>query len=131
VAIDPKHLSEDPKVLQQMVPDLMTQLDREFRERNKIESLLRELLDAKRNRKSEQLSADQLALFAAACQVRRAAAEGADTTEGPGDDDQNVKPGASDGTHKREQRPAVASAAPQARAPHARFGGFRKALPGL
>jgi transposase len=79
----------------------MTQLDREFSERNKIESLLRELLDAKRNRKSEQLSADQLALFAAAWQARQAAAEGADTTEGPDDDDQNVKPGASDGTQKR------------------------------
>ena len=48
-----------------MVLDLMEQLDREFTERSKIESLLRELLDAKRNRKSEQLSADQLALFAA------------------------------------------------------------------
>ena len=58
MAIDPKHLPEDPKILQQMVLDLMTQLDREFSERNKIESLLRELLDAKRNRKSEQLSAD-------------------------------------------------------------------------
>lgn len=84
-----------------MVLDLMTQLDREFSERNKIESWLRELLDAKRNRKSEQLSADQLALFAAAWQARQAAAEGADTTEGPDDDDQNVKPGASDGTQKR------------------------------
>jgi transposase len=101
VAIDPKHLPEDPKVLQQMVLDLMTQLDREFSERNKIESLLRELLDAKRNRRSEQLSADQLALFAAAWQARQAAAEGADTTEGPDDDDQNVKPGASEGTQKR------------------------------
>jgi len=101
VAIDPKHLPEDPKVLQQMVLDLMTQLDREFSERNKIESLLRELLDAKRNRKSEQLSADQLALFAAAWQARQAAAEGADTTEGPDDDDPDVKPGASDGTQKR------------------------------
>ena len=49
-----------------MVLDLIAQLDREYTERNKIESLLRELLDAKRNRKSEQLSADQLALFAAA-----------------------------------------------------------------
>ena len=46
-----------------MVLDLMAQLDREFTERNKIEALLRELLDAKRNRKSEQLSDDQLALF--------------------------------------------------------------------
>jgi hypothetical protein len=57
VAIDPQHLPEDPKVLQQMVLDLMAQLDREFSERNKIESLLREMLDAKRLRKSEQLSA--------------------------------------------------------------------------
>jgi hypothetical protein len=58
VAIDPKHLPDDPKVLQRMVLDLIAQLDREFSERNKIESLLRELLDAKRNRKSEQLSTD-------------------------------------------------------------------------
>ena len=75
MAIDPKHLPEDPKVLQQMVLDLMAQLDRESTERNKIESLLRELLDARRNRKSEQLSADQLALFAAAWQARQAEAE--------------------------------------------------------
>ena len=38
VAIDPKHLPEDPQVLQQMVLDLMAQLDREFTERNKIET---------------------------------------------------------------------------------------------
>jgi hypothetical protein len=55
MAIDPKHLPEDPKILQQMVLDLMGQLDREFTERHKIESLLRELLDAKRGRKSERL----------------------------------------------------------------------------
>ena len=58
-----------------MVLDLMTQLDREFSERNKIETLLRELLDARRSRKSEQLSADQLALFAAEWQARQAEAE--------------------------------------------------------
>ncbi|MGI8743603.1 MAG: hypothetical protein ACR2NN_13735 [Bryobacteraceae bacterium] len=74
MAIDPKHLPEDPGILQRMVLDLMAQLDREFAERNKIETLLRELLDAKRNRKSEQLSADQLALFAAAWQAREAEA---------------------------------------------------------
>ena len=49
VALDPKHLPENPQVLQQMVLDLMAQLDREFTERNKIEALLRELLNAKRN----------------------------------------------------------------------------------
>ena len=64
MAFDPKHLPEDPKTLQQIVLDLMAQLDRESSERTKIETLLRELLDSKRNRKSEQLSVDQLALFA-------------------------------------------------------------------
>lgn len=75
MAIDPKYLPEDPKVLQQMVLDLMAQLDRESTERAKIETLLRELLDAKRGRKSEQLSADQLALFAELLQARQAPAE--------------------------------------------------------
>src|SRR4051794_17964522 len=60
-----------------MVLDLMAQLDREFTERNKIEALLRELLDARRNRKSEQLSADQLALFEAVWQARQAETEAA------------------------------------------------------
>ena len=53
----------------------MAQLDRESSERTKIETLLRELLDSKRNRKSEQLSVDQLVLFAAAGEARQAAAE--------------------------------------------------------
>jgi len=86
VAIDPKHLPEDPKTLQQMILDLMAQLDREFTERGKIETLLRELLDARRNRKSEQLSTDQLALFAAAWQARQAAAE-PESSAGPDDED--------------------------------------------
>ena len=70
-----------------MVLDLMAQLDREFTERNKIEALLRELLDAKRSRKSEQLSADQLALFAAVWQARQAEAEAAAAPEHSDDDD--------------------------------------------
>jgi hypothetical protein len=92
VAIDPKHLPEDPKILQQMVLDLMTQLDREFNERNKIESLLRELLDAKRNRKSEQLSADQLAWFAAAWQARQATGQPSESKDNPDDDDDPAMP---------------------------------------
>ncbi|HUE01849.1 MAG TPA: hypothetical protein VMR62_19915 [Bryobacteraceae bacterium] len=63
MALDPKHLPEDPQILQRMVLDLMAQLDRESAERTQIQNLLRELLDAKRSRKSEQLSQDQLALF--------------------------------------------------------------------
>src|SRR5271155_4550442 len=70
-----------------MVLDLMAQLDRESTERNKIEALLRELLDSKRNRKSEQLSVDQLALFATAWQARQAASEPPPKTDGPDDQD--------------------------------------------
>src|SRR5260221_12139745 len=70
-----------------MVLDLMAQLDREFTERNKIEALLRELLDARRNRKSEQLSTDQLALFAAAWEARRAETEAAPKPDDSDDDD--------------------------------------------
>src|SRR2546422_5895473 len=85
-----------------MVLDLMTQLDREFSERNKIESLLRELLDAKRNRKSEQLSTDQLALFAAAWQARQAEAEASQGTDNPDDDDDGAKPGAGQEVPKKK-----------------------------
>jgi transposase len=99
VAIDPKHLPEDPKVLQQIVLDLMAQLDRESTERNKIEGLLRELLDARRNRKSEQLSADQLALFAAAWQARQAEAEGPAAPDSSDDDD--ATPGAGSSAPKK------------------------------
>ena len=70
----------------------MAQLDREFTERSKIEALLRELLDARRNRKSEQLSTDQLALFEAAWQARQADAEPIEPDSS--DDDPNATPGA-------------------------------------
>jgi transposase len=101
VSIDPKHLPEDPQVLQQMVLDLIAQLDREFTERNKIESLLRELLDEKRNRKSEQLSTDQLALFATAWQARQAVADTSQETDGVDDDDDQTQPGAGEGNPKK------------------------------
>jgi transposase len=82
-----------------MVLDLLVQLDREFAERSKIEALLRELLDARRNRKSEQLSADQLALFAAAWQARQAQAEAPTAPEGSADDD--AAPGAGESDLKK------------------------------
>jgi len=83
-----------------MVLDLMAQLDREFTERNKIEALLRELLDARRNRKSEQLSADQLALFAAAWQARQAEAEPTRPNDSD-DDDPNTNPGTGESAPKK------------------------------
>src|SRR5213083_1067730 len=80
-----------------MVLDLMAQLDREFSERSKIEALLRELLDAKRNRRSEQLSTDQLALFAAAWQAEAPPAKPDDSD----DDDPNMNPGAGESGSKK------------------------------
>jgi len=101
MALDPKHLPDDPKVLQQIVLDLIAQLDREFTERNKIEALLRELLDAKRNRKSEQLSTDQLALFATLWQARQAEAETPAKPDDSDDDDANAAPGGESAPKKR------------------------------
>ena len=49
MAIDIEHLPEDPKILQKMVQDLTAQLDRESAERHKVETILRELLEARRN----------------------------------------------------------------------------------
>ena len=55
--VDPKSLPQDPKILQQMLVDLTAQLD-------KTQRLLRQLLAAKSGTRSEQISADQLRLFA-------------------------------------------------------------------
>lgn len=55
--IDPKSLPQDPQILQQMLVDLTAQLD-------KTQRLLRQLLAAKSGTRSEQISADQLRLFA-------------------------------------------------------------------
>ncbi len=68
--IDPEKLPQDAGALRRIVLDLIAQLNRESSERHKIENLLRELLDAQRNRKSERLSKEQLALFETAWQAR-------------------------------------------------------------
>jgi transposase len=65
VTIDRKQLPGNTDVLQQMVLDLIAQLDAEQARRIKTEHLLQQLLQAKSGRLSEQLSHDQLALFAA------------------------------------------------------------------
>jgi transposase len=113
VAFDPKNLPEDPRILQQMVLDLMAQLDRETTERHKIESLLRELLDARRNRKSEQLSAEQLSLFEAAWQGQPT------EPEGPPEAETSAEP---EGPEQDEAGPGAAGSAPKKR-------GGRQALP--
>ena len=77
MAIDPNSLPRDPETLRKIVLDLAEQLDRSMAEQNKYQTLLRELLEAQRSRKSEQLSKEQLALFEAAWQARSADAESA------------------------------------------------------
>ena len=61
--IDPHTLPQDVATLQKIVLDLCEQLQHESTEKDKYRSLLRELLDAQRNRKSERLSKEQQALF--------------------------------------------------------------------
>jgi transposase len=63
--IDPNTLPKDAAALRKIVVDLCEQLRHESSEKDKYRSLLRELLDAQRNRKSEQLSKEQLGLFEA------------------------------------------------------------------
>lgn len=66
--MDRNSLPKDPEILQQMLVDLTTQLD-------KTQRLLRQLLEAKSGTRSEQLSADQLRLFAQELQIPAAATE--------------------------------------------------------
>lgn len=61
--IDPDTLPKDIDLLQKLVVELCERLQHESSEKNKYRSLLRELLDDQRNRKSGQLSKEQLALF--------------------------------------------------------------------
>lgn len=63
LTIDPNTLPKDVNQLHTLVVELCERLKHETSEKDKYRSLLRELLDAQRNRKSEQLSKDQLALF--------------------------------------------------------------------
>lgn len=75
--LDPDSLPRDAETLRKIVVDLAEQLDRSLAEQNKYQSLLRELLEAQRSRKSEQLSKEQLALFEAAWQARSSEEEAA------------------------------------------------------
>ncbi|MBV8819575.1 MAG: IS66 family transposase [Acidobacteriaceae bacterium] len=69
--VDPNALPKDIDRLQKMVVELCERLKHEATEKDKYRSLLRELLDAQRNRKSEQLSKDQLDLFEALWKASR------------------------------------------------------------
>ncbi len=81
--IDPNTLPQDVDVLRKIVVDLCEQLRHESSEKDKYRSLLRELLDAQRNRKSEQLSKEQLALFEALWKVSDPEEGDAEPAAGP------------------------------------------------
>ena len=68
VPVDPNSLPHDPAILRQMLVDLTTQLD-------KTQRLLSQLLAAKSGTRSEQLSVDQLRLFAQELNAPEAAME--------------------------------------------------------
>jgi transposase len=85
VPLDPDNLPRDAETLRKIVVDLAEQLDRSLAEQNKYQSLLRELLEAQRNRKSEQLSKEQLALFETAWQARHP-----EDQAGAGEDDNDL-----------------------------------------
>ena len=84
--VDRNSLPNDPQTLQQMLVDLTAQLD-------KTQRLLRQLLAAKSGTRSEQLSADQLRLFAQELGVAEAATEA--QTDSKNDDD--LPPGSASG----------------------------------
>jgi len=111
VAIDPNSLPRDTETLRKIVVDLAEQLDRSLAEQNKYQSLLRELLEAQRNRKSEQLSKEQLALFEAAWKAQGEDAESA------ADDDDDLD-GDAEGGSKPNETPSQKRGGRQALARH-------------
>jgi len=98
VPIDPNQLPQDADTLRKIVLDLVAQLDRAFAEKHKYEELLRELIEAQRNRKSEQLSKEQLALFETAWQARHPEEESV-----AAEDDDDI--GDAEGGQKQDQLP--------------------------
>ena len=104
MAIDPNSLPRDAETLRKIVVDLAEQLDRSLTEQNKYQSLLRELLEAQRNRKSEQLSKEQLALFEAAWQARNAESGSAAADEDDDDLDGDAGAGAKPDETPKQKR---------------------------
>ena len=95
--VDRNSLPKDPEILQQMLVDLTTQLD-------KTQRLLAQLLAAKSGTRSEQLSADQLRLFVQELNVSEAATE----AEKDSQQDDGLPPGSGSGSgssDKGEGRP--------------------------
>jgi transposase len=90
VPVDRNSLPKDPVILQQMLVDLTTQLD-------KTQRLLAQLLAAKSGTRSEQLSADQLRLFTQELAQAPGLAGGATEAETDSKQDDDFPPGSGSG----------------------------------
>lgn len=99
--VDPNSLPQDPKILQQMLVDLTAQLD-------KTQRLLRQLLAAKSGVRSEQISADQLRLFAQELGIGAAIED-----KGAGGEDNKPDPPAVAGSRGDEKKPRGRQALPR------------------
>jgi len=105
LAIDPNALPNNVDQLHKIVVELCERLKHEASEKDKYRSLLRELLDAQRDRKSEQLSKDQLALFETLWKANHPEEEAEDSE--PAADPEEPKPEESQ-TKKRSGRQPLA-----------------------
>jgi transposase len=108
VPIDCKQLPEDASVLRQIVLDLSAQLDASEARRIKTEHLLQQLLQAKSGRKSEQLSNEQLALFAAELKAQGVILPKVlreERNENDSDDDSTPLAGSGESDRPRGRRP--------------------------
>jgi transposase len=86
VPVDPKSLPEDAAILRKMLVDLTAQLDAGEARLAKMERLLAQLLAARSSRKSEQLSREQLALFATEAGLSQASEQSGQSDEEDDDD---------------------------------------------
>ena len=93
LTVDPNALPKDIDQSHKIVVELCERLKHETSEKDKYQSLLRELLDAQRNRKSEQLSKDQLALFETLWKANQP------------DEEEEAKPEGSESVAEEEQKP--------------------------
>ena len=91
--IDPNSLPQDPQILKQMLVDVTVQLD-------KTQRLLRQLLAARTGVRSEQLSADQLKLFAQELGI-----DSASTEDTKNDNDSGNEPPAGVNTDSADSKP--------------------------
>lgn len=111
--VDENSLPRDPDILQQMLIDLTRQLD-------KTQRLLQQLLTARSGTRSEQLSADQLRLFAQELGIEIAPeARSESQSEKDSGGDPPSAAGNADGVDAKAARAAAAAQAFEAGAPRA------------